>query len=624
MAVAVSAMLTITCVAAPYQNYTYTESGIYPEPQAIVPDKVINSNTIGIENLGGVALSNPQDLVQFDLTEFVIISDTGNNRIVVLDKDMRTVKQIISSWYNKGKEDTFNSPNGLFMYDNDEYFLYVCDTTNKRVVRFAYDTETQLFSFDRTYDDPDISKYFTQTDGSIIPETPAPTATPVPEDNSIDGEATPEATPAAGEAEVGDNTGEGAGTVTDATPASEEGGATDEGGATGAADTTPAPGGSSSSSSSSSSATDVSYKPLKIVVDNAMRMFVVSKDCYQGLVELDSNGEFTKFFGATKTKQSLSALLSRMFTANAKKKLQQNLSTEYSNVTMDNEGFIYGTISQIKLADIMAHYSTNSEVGAALRKLNAAGSDVLQRQGLTPPSGDAGDKMNRSTYSYIVDVTVSQNGLSSILDSQKGRVFTYSSTGELLYVFGALGRRQNNTGTEVSTSREDQVGFTKGTSLNPVAIELLKDDETLVILDSAGAQMTTYVPTEYGTILREAVNSHEERRYSDAVEAWNKILGMSSNSSIAYRGVGKVKYMEASEELDSDKQRAGYLEAADYFMKGYSQDEYGKAFYKYRDKVLEDIMPYLLTVIIAIAVITIVIGWTKKFRHFVKTGGKHE
>ena len=612
MVVAVSAMLTITCVAAPYQNYTYTESGIYPEPQAIVPDKVVNSNTIGIENLEGKALNSPQDLVQFDLNEFIIISDTGNNRIVVLDKDMRTVKQIISSWYNNGKEDTFNSPNGLFMYDNDEYYLYVCDTTNRRVVRFSFDTESQLFSFDRTFDDPDISKYFTQTDGTTVVDTPAPTATLVPEDNSIDGEATP----AAGEAEVGDNTGEGAGTVTDATPASEEGEAT------AAPETTP--GGSSSSSGSSSSATEVTYKPLKIVVDNAMRMFVVSKDCYQGLVELDSNGEFTKFFGATKTKQSLSALLSRMFTASAKKKLQQNLSTEYSNVTMDDEGFIYGTISQIKLADIMSHYSTNSEVGAALRKLNAAGSDVLQRQGLTPPSGDQGDKMNRSTYSYIVDVTVSQNGLSSILDSQKGRVFTYSSTGELLYVFGALGQRQNNTGTEVSSSREDQVGFTKGTSLSPVAIELLKDDETLVILDSSGAQMTTYVPTEYGTILREAVNSHEERRYSDAVEAWNKILGMSSNSSIAYRGVGKVKYMEASEELDSDKQRAGYLEAADYFMKGCSQQEYGKAFYKYRDKVLEDIMPYLLTVIIALVVITLIIGWVKKFRHFVKTGGKHE
>ena len=595
MAVAVAAMLTVTCVAAPYQNYTYTKSGIYPEPQAIVPDKVIDSNTIGIENLGGAALKNPQDLVQFNLNEFIIISDTGNNRIVVLDKDMRTVKQIISTWQNKGKEDTFDTPNGLFVYENDEYYLYVCDTMNRRVVRFSFDTETQQFSFDRTFDDPDISKYFTQTDGNIVVETPVPTEAPT------ESPAAEAAMPEAGEA------GDGA----EITPTMDA--ATEEPEAT--------PG---NTSGSSSSATEVTYKPLKIVVDNAKRMFVVSKDCYQGLVELDSDGVFTKFFGATKTKQSLSALLSRMFTADAKKKLQQNLSTEYSNVTLDDEGFIYGTISQIKLSDIMAHYSAKNEVGAALRKLNGAGSDVLQRQGLTPPSGDEGDKKNRSTYSYIVDVTVSQNGLSSILDAQKGRVFTYSSTGELLYVFGALGQRQNNTGTEVSSSREDQVGFTKGTSLSPVAIELLKDDETLVILDSIGAQMTTYVPTEYGTILREAVNSHEERRYSDAVDAWNKILGMSSNSSIAYRGVGKVKYMEASEELDSNKQRERYLEAADYFMKGYSQAEYGKSFYKYRDKVLEDIMPYLLTIIIVIAVVVIVIGWTKKFRHFVKTGGRHE
>ena len=44
----------------------------------------------------------------------------------------------------------------------------------------------------------------------------------------------------------------------------------------------------------------------------------------------------------------------------------------------------------------------------------------------------------------------------------------------------------------------------------------------------------------------------------------------------------------------------------------------------YRDKVLEDIMPYLLTVIIALVVIALIIGWVKKFRHFVKTGGKHE
>ncbi len=249
----------------------------------------------------------------------------------------------------------------------------------------------------------------------------------------------------------------------------------------------------------------------------------------------------------------------------------------------------------------------------------------MMRQGIVPPSGDYGDSINRSTYSNIVDATVSKNKLTSILDSQKGRVFTYTNTGELLYVFGGLGERKNTTSDNKGTTiREEQVGYTEGTTLSPVAIELLTDDETIVILDASGACLTVYKPTEYGLILREAVNAHEERRYDDAEAAWNKVLGMSSNSAIAYKGVGKIYYMKAAEALDSTEQRETYLESAEYFKKGYSQEDYGKAFFKYRDKVLEQIMPAMMTIIIILAAIILIYGWVKKFRHFVKTGGKRQ
>ena len=123
-------------------------------------------------------------------------------------------------------------------------------------------------------------------------------------------------------------------------------------------------------------------------------------------------------------------------------------------------------------------------------------------------------------------------------------------------------------------------------------------------------------------ILRTAVNSHEERRYEEAVEAWQKILGMSSNSVLAYNGIGKVYYMDAAEELDSTLQKETYLKAAEYFKKGYSQEEYGKAFYKYRDKVLEEIMPYMMTGIIVLVAVLLIWGWYKRLRRFIKTGGK--
>ena len=95
LAVILALMFTVTAVAAPYQNYTITEGGIYPDPQAYTPDKVINSGYIGLDNLDGKAISNPQDLTQFDGKGYVLISDTGNNRVIVLDKDIRTVNRCV-------------------------------------------------------------------------------------------------------------------------------------------------------------------------------------------------------------------------------------------------------------------------------------------------------------------------------------------------------------------------------------------------------------------------------------------------------------------------------------------------------------------------------------------------
>lgn len=595
LAVILSLTFAVTAFAAPYQNYTITESGVYPDPQAYTPEKVYNSGYIGLENLEGKAFSDPQDLTQFDGKGYILIADTGNNRVVILDSDMRTVKQIINGFTKNGVEETFNTPSGLFVHEEGK-LLYVCDTENRRIVRFSYDETLDQFVFDRTFDDPNLSQYF--------------------KDAATGTETAPQPTPQPTEAPVVDGEGEGEGDVPE----------TDE--------QAPAEDGSdveidnSGDGGSVSSVTDISYRPLKVVVDSAMRMFVVSKNCYRGLVELSDDGEFTKFFGATKTKQTLSALLTRLFTETAMDKIQQNLSTEYSNVTIDKQGFVYGTISQITLTDLVGHFDSATEIGAALRKLNAAGSDVLKRTGIVPPSGDKGDGANRSTYSYLCDVTVSENGLTSVLDSQKGRVFTYTSTGEMLYVFGALGKTKNTVGEDNNSSREEQVGYTEGTNLSPVAIELLTDDETIVILDSTGAQFTTYKPTEYGLILREAVNSHEERRYDDAVAAWNKILGMSSNSALAYKGVGRVYYLWAAEtevtNNDTSEQREKFLEAADYFMKGYSQEDYGKAFYKYRDLVLEKAMPFIMWGIILITAAVLIIGWYKKFKKFVETGGRNE
>lgn len=565
--------ITSMAVAAPYQNYTVTESGYYPEPQAYVPSAVYNTLTIGLEQLEGIPLNAPQDILLFKATGDVLISDTGNNRIVILDNSMKTVKQIISKFTYQDKAETFNAPNGLFIADEVQ-MLYVCDTDNARIVRFVYDAE-QGFVIDTIFTDPNISQYLTEQpdettteattapDGSVPTEAPAETATPAPEETADPNvTANPDAT------------------------------------------TTPAP-----TTAPTTSEGGIKYAPTKLVVDDSMRMYVVSKGNYMGLIELSKDGSFSKFMGATRVRQTLSDLWKRILNAAQKSTLTKTLSTEYSNVSMDKDGFIFGTISNITAADLSSHFSSGTEVSAPVRKLNASGLDVLLRQGFYPPAGDWGYYNDRSSFSYFVDICVSDVGLYSVLDQNKGRVFTYSSTGDLLYVFGAIGEIGSSN---VKVSKDDQVGYTMGTALQPVAIELL-DEDTVMVLDGKGAQITVYEPTDYGLLMRSAIYYHETRQYDKAMEAWNSILGQSSNSSLAYTGIGRIKYMNGE-----------YKEATEYFKKGFNQTEYKKAFNKYRNEVLAKVIPYLMTAIIALTVILLILGWTKKFKAFVKRGGKRD
>ena len=94
---------------------------------------------------------------------------------------------------------------------------------------------------------------------------------------------------------------------------------------------------------------------------------------------------------------------------------------------------------------------------------------------------------------------------------------------------------------------------------------------------------------------------------------WNQVLEMSANSQLAYRNIGKIQYIQGD-----------YKSACDNFFLAYDQEEYGQAFAKYRNQILEDVMPVLMTVIIALVVIYIVYKIVRRTRSFIKRGGREE
>lgn len=119
------------CASTPFLGYTYDYFGRrVPSPQAYLPSRVIRGSQLGVGDF-----RNPADLFVSE-GDLLYIVDTGNNRIVRLDRHLNVVR-VIDKLNNDGRADRFNRPRGMFVADDGS--IYVADTENSRVVQIDVD-----------------------------------------------------------------------------------------------------------------------------------------------------------------------------------------------------------------------------------------------------------------------------------------------------------------------------------------------------------------------------------------------------------------------------------------------------------------------------------------------------
>ncbi len=136
----------------PYQMYTYSSDGfaLY-SPSAYSPYTTVDSSTIGLD----VAFDEATDLF-VDKQDKVYIVDSAHNRVIVLTPDYQ-LDFIIQEFLTEYTHDTFNKPKGVFVNEEN---IYVCDTSNSRIVVFDLEgnyekiierPESALFGTDSSY-----------------------------------------------------------------------------------------------------------------------------------------------------------------------------------------------------------------------------------------------------------------------------------------------------------------------------------------------------------------------------------------------------------------------------------------------------------------------------------------
>ncbi len=304
------------------------------------------------------------------------------------------------------------------------------------------------------------------------------------------------------------------------------------------------------------------FKPQKLAITAGGRLYVQASGVNKGIMEFNPEGVFEGYMGASPVRFDFEDYIWKLLSTDAQKaQMADFVPTEYNNVAVDHEGFLFVTTSVFE--------AMNVKSAEPVRRLNLKGKNILV--------GDAvyGDYSwdGVTGPSRLIDLTVLDNGIYYVLDSTRNRVFAYDmQEGYQLYAFGGIGTRE-------------------GYFQSPKAIEHW--GKSLLILDSVTGYLTIMDQTEYGALIDKAITAYASGDYTAANEAWEQVISRNGHYFIAYDGVGKIRLRNGD-----------YITALDYLKYAENEDYYSKAWKLYRKDWVEQNLIWFVVGIGAVAVIT--------------------
>lgn len=325
---------------------------------------------------------------------------------------------------------------------------------------------------------------------------------------------------------------------------------------------------------------NISFLPEKITVDSAGRVYCVAVNVNKGLVKYESDGVFSGFVGATKVIYDWKDYIwKQLATKEQRAQMESFVPTEYDNLYMDEEGFIYVCTTNVTGADL------ENETAESVRRLNLMGNDILVRNGNYMIIGDLywDEGGGYEGSSLFTDVTALENDSYACLDKVRGRIFAYDSQGRMLYAFGGNGNLD-------------------GYFRQPVALDHMGRD--LLVLDATDCSITLFTPTEFGRLVFDAIDQFQTGNYNKSGETWEEVLKLNGNYDLAYIGIGR-----------SLLRQERYGEAMKYFSLKLDVENYSSAFKQYRKEWVENHIILIIAGLFLVLCVPLGIGKVKAIKH---------
>ncbi len=295
------------------------------------------------------------------------------------------------------------------------------------------------------------------------------------------------------------------------------------------------------------------FLPRKIAVDARQNLYIISEGSVNGIVQMNTNGNFIGYFGANSATMSLKMILQRAFLTN--EQLDQFIKNEAaspSNLTIDHQSLIF-TIT------------AGTDRWETIRRFTIAGKNIFP-------------EIFGSTA--FRDIDVSENGLVLAVDAN-GQIYEYDLNGTMLFVFGA----QDNGDQRLGTLR------------NPTAIE--RHGEYIYVLDKDKNAVVVYQTTDFARLVHDGVRLYVDGFYREAKPYFEEVLDYNGSYIMAYQAIADAYYKER-----------GYAAALTTYKYAEDREGYSQAFWELRNAVLQQ---YLTQAILGLFGFSLVFQVGKRF-----------